>query len=219
MKILVCNSKNWFQLTSEVCTSFRVTELVRKEDLTLEFVEKLQPNYIFFPHWNWVIPKEIHEQNECIVFHTAPLPYGRGGSPIQNLIIDGYTSSPVCAIKVTNELDAGPIYSSQVVSLEGDLTSIFLRVSKAINSLITDIINNKPMPMPQRGEPHKYMRLQQSANEIPKGMCLKELYDRVRMVDHPDYPKAYIMHGDLKLEFHNASFDGNSLEMTCKIKK
>ena len=49
-----------------------------------------------------------------IVFHTAPLPYGRGGSPIQNLIVRGHISpAPVCALKMVSGLDEGPIYDKQ----------------------------------------------------------------------------------------------------------
>lgn len=219
MKLLVCNSKNWFQLSTKIYDDHEVIEVGRKEELNPELIKRFQPDYIFFAHWNWIVSKEIHENSECVVFHTAPLPYGRGGSPIQNLIIDGFTSSPVCAIKMMNECDAGPIYATQEVSLDGGLYSIFSGINEAINVLIMDIIINKPIPVPQKGKPHVYQRLTESDNEIPKGMSLKQIYDRVRMVDHPDYPNAFIIHGDSKFEFYSASLNGKSLDVKCKIKK
>jgi len=219
MRLLVCNSKNWFKLNAEISKHHYVKELFRKEDLTPELIDELRPDYIFFVHWNWVVGKEIHENNECVVFHTAPLPYGRGGSPIQNLIMQGFDSSPVCAIKMTSELDAGPIYSSLDVGLDGSLSSIFSRINEAINALIIEIITNKPLPIPQSGELHVFKRLTENDNEIPERLSLKEIFDRVRMVDHPDYPNAFIKFGDLKLEFSNASLENASLELTCKIKK
>ena len=45
------------------------------------------------------------EKSFNIVYNTASLPYGRGGSPITNLIINGCESSPVCAIAMTKELE------------------------------------------------------------------------------------------------------------------
>ncbi len=33
------------------------------------------------------MPREIFENWACVVFHMTDLPYGRGGSPLQNLIV------------------------------------------------------------------------------------------------------------------------------------
>lgn len=219
MRILICNSKKWFELNAEISTNHLVNEISCKEDLNTTLLEELQPDIIFFTHWNWIVESEIHENFECIVFHTAPLPYGRGGSPIQNLIIEGFKSSPVCAIRMTSDLDAGPIYSSFNVSLQGDLSSIFSRINGAINTLIFDIITNKPLPTPQIGKPHYFKRLTTSDNEIPLGLSLERIYDRVRMIDDPDYPNSFIIFGDSKIEFFNASLRNNSLELRCKITK
>ena len=38
------------------------------------------------------------------------LPFGRGGSPLQNLIVRGYKETMLSAIKCVGEVDAGPIY-------------------------------------------------------------------------------------------------------------
>ena len=32
-----------------------------KEDLNLDNLKSINPNYIFFPHWSYLIPKEIFE--------------------------------------------------------------------------------------------------------------------------------------------------------------
>ena len=147
------------------------------------------------------------------------MPYGRGGSPIQNLILNGYEFTPVCALKMISELDAGPIYGQINISLEGKLESIFKRINEAINKLIIKIIKNQIIPLPQEGEPHFFKRLTEKNNEIPKEISLGEIFDRVRMLDHEDYPNAYIVYGDNKLEFYNASLNNEYLELRCKIKK
>lgn len=219
MRLLVCNSRSWFSLTNEIRQSNTVRFINRKEELSLELIDEFNPDYIFFPHWNWFVEKDIQQNNKCVVFHTAPLPYGRGGSPIQNLIINGYHTSPVCAISMTSELDAGPIYSSLDVSLDGSLDLIFSRINDAINILIAQIISENPLPRPQVGKPYVFKRLTASDNEIDMGLSIKDIYNRIRMVDHPDYPNAFITLGDLKLEFSNGTFIDDSLEVTCKISK
>tara|TARA_B110000003_G_C16645388_1_gene531797 strand:- start:1930 stop:2595 length:666 start_codon:yes stop_codon:yes gene_type:complete len=219
MRLLVCSSRNWFKLNGEISKNNIVKFITGDEELTLDSVDQFKPDYILFPHWNWIVKKDIHENYDCIVFHTAPLPYGRGGSPIQNLIMEGFQTSPVCAIKMTDKLDAGPIYSSSNISLEGNLDSIFLRINDTVNKLIAKIISENPQPMAQVGEPHIFKRLTQSNNEIAVGLDLDKIYDHIRMVDHVDYQNAFIMYGDIKIEFENASHDGNTIEATCRITK
>ena len=219
MRILICNSKNWFSLEEEIHLSHNVKEIFKKENLTKEFVEDFQPDLIFFVHWNWIVDKDIHGNFECVVFHTAPLPHGRGGSPIQNLILDGHNSAPVCALKMVSELDAGPVYCAEEVTLSGDLSAILSKISAAINKLILDIIVNKPKPKAQEGLPHVYKSLVEADNEIPMDLSLDEIYDRVRMLDHEDYPNAFIHYGKTKLEFSNAVLNEQSLLLKCKITK
>lgn len=66
----------------------------------------------------------------CICLHPSPLPRYRGGSPIQNQIINGEVESAVTYFKMNNEIDAGPIIWQQNFSLDGDLKDVFSRISE-----------------------------------------------------------------------------------------
>jgi methionyl-tRNA formyltransferase len=57
------------------------------------------------------------------------LPYGRGGSPLQNLIDLGHKDTFVSALKMTEELDAGAIYLKKPLSLEGLAEEIYMMVT------------------------------------------------------------------------------------------
>ena len=141
---LVASSKNWF-FNYEKSTEYKqlnIYNISDKSDLNIKNLSEINPKYIFFPHWNWKVEEEIYKRYECIVFHTAPLPYGRGGSPIQNLIVNNYEASPVCALKIIEELDAGPIYSQIEVSLDGKIDEIFERIAGVIERLILLSINS-----------------------------------------------------------------------------
>ena len=43
------------------------------------------------------------------MLHPSSLPQYRGGSPIQNQIIDGIKESEVCIFKMEKEIDSGQI--------------------------------------------------------------------------------------------------------------
>jgi methionyl-tRNA formyltransferase len=81
-----------------------------KKDLNRDHLNSINPVHIYFPHWSHIIPKDIYNNYECIIFHMTDLPYGRGGSPLQNLIIRGHKKTIISAIKCVEEIDAGPVY-------------------------------------------------------------------------------------------------------------
>lgn len=216
---VVASSKTWFRNLpkSLAYKSLNIIEISAKEQLNLDFLEQINPRYIFFPHWNWKVDSEIYNSYECIAFHTAPLPYGRGGSPIQNLIVRGVKNSPVCALRMTEILDGGPIYDSIKVSLDGTILEIFSRIAICVEKLILNICQNNVKPKEQIGEITLFKRLTYEENELKSQYSLNELFDRIRMVDGLDYPRAYIKFGKYKLEFTEAHLRSNQLFATIKI--
>jgi len=178
-----------------------------KEDFNLETLEKFKPNKIFIPHWSHIIPKGIYEQYECIVFHMTDLPYGRGGSPLQNLIIRGHKSTKISALRVEQGLDTGNIYLKEPLDLSGTATEIFLRASEIIGKMIFDIIKNKSIAIPQVGEVVEFKRRKREEGNFTNIIDLDKIYDYIRMLDCDGYPKAFIETDTMKFEFDNASFD------------
>ena len=75
----------------------------REKLLSSRYIEKLRPSKIFVLHWNKMIPSKIYQKFETIIFHMTDVPFGRGGSPLQNLIIRGYKISKLSAIKCTKK--------------------------------------------------------------------------------------------------------------------
>ena len=219
MKIVICNSKNWFNLDANNESSFSINIIKHKKDLTKDFLDSISPDYIFFVHWSFIVPSEIYSNFECIVFHTAPLPYGRGGTPIQNLILERFKTAPVCALRMIGELDSGPIYEKREISLDGSLSDIFSRLNYAINILIRNISRGNIVPSEQVGKPHVFKKLTKENNELPSNISLLQLYDRIRMLDHEDYPNPFLISGDLKFEFFNAEPDDDAITVKCRISK
>ena len=217
MKLIIASSKKWFKIDKKLYKQHEVMEITKSSELTKANIDNYCPNFIFFPHWSWAVPESIYLHNRCILFHTAPLPYGRGGSPIQNLILNGYTKAPVCALEMEAELDAGNILGKFDIDLNGKLSDIFTRMNMAINILIKEIITSYPKPSPQKGEVVKFKRLKEADNEIPKELSINQIFDRIRMLDDDEYPNAFMIKDNYKIEFFNAEKSGETLNCMAKI--
>ena len=106
------------------------------------------------------IADDLLERHRFINVHCAPLPYGRGGGPIENLIRLGHVSTVLTAHQMTTEMDAGPIYGvAGPVSLDGNKTDIQARFIQPVAHLMRWILETEPEPVPQVGEVMRFSRL------------------------------------------------------------
>ncbi len=227
MNILICTIKSWNitkanDFIKKYSSDHKVMLITEKDELSETFLSKYAPDYIFFPHWSYIIPAEIHEKYNCVVFHMTDLPFGRGGSPLQNLISRGIYHTKISAIKVSNGLDTGPIYLKRDLDLSfGSATDIFTRASDIIfNDMIPYIIQNTPEPVPQEGEPTTFRRRTPSESELQSNFSLVKIYDYIRMLDGEGYPNAYLKFGNTKLVFRDARInEDNNVTATVEFIK
>ena len=147
------------------------------------------------------------------------LPYGRGGSPLQNLIINGHKQTKISAIKVTDGIDEGPIYLKKKLDLSGSAREIFSRSSNIIFQMICMIIDKNIIPVPQKGESTIFKRRNPEQSDISKLDDLNIIYDYIRMLDCDGYPNAYIGLNGVRYEFSNVKNYKNSLEANVRIIK
>ena len=221
-KILFVSSKKWFFLNKDIkklTKKKNIYKIIDKKKLNLKNISKINPTKIFFPHWSYKVPNKILKNFECICFHTAPLPYGRGGSPIQNLIIRKFKKAPVCAIKMTNKIDSGPIYLKKNISLNGSLNEIFERISDDVLFMITKIIKNKIIPKHQSGKPLYFKRINEKESLINQFEKLNGVYDKIRMLDSEEYPNAYFKFGNTIIKLQGAKNKRNYILCNAKIFK
>jgi methionyl-tRNA formyltransferase len=189
------------------------------DELTPELLEKFAPRYVFFPHWSWRVPAEVIQRVECICFHMADVPYGRGGSPLQNLIVRGHKETKMTALRMVEELDAGPVYLKRPLSLAGRAEEIFERAADLVYEMIGEIVTRNPVPVPQHGEAVVFNRRTPNESALPQDGSPSALFDFIRMLDAPTYPKAFIDHGQWRIEFDHARAERDSLEARVVIRK
>lgn len=220
MSIIIVSNKEWHRkYINEIATRTNkdVIYIDNKECITYDYLNKLQPEWVFFPHWSYIIPAEVYENMNCVIFHMTDLPFGRGGSPLQNLIARGIYETKLSALKCTAQLDAGDIYIKQPLSLWGTAEEIYLRAAELTKEMIIQIVKEKPQLYKQQGEPVVFRRRKPSEGDVGELESLAEIFDYIRMLDADTYPPAFLDKNNLHIEFTRASLKDGHILADAKI--
>ena len=168
-------------------------------------------DFIFLFRWPHIVSSELVNSTRAkwVVFHTSELPRGRGGSPLQNQILEGKFLSRVNALELSDVVDAGRIYASQDVSLQGTADDIWLAIAQAAAKLAQRVVHGA-LPYEQLGEVTRYKR--RKNNHLPSEGTPAEIHRFVQMLDGEGYPGAHVDYGNLRITFSRSSFrDGRIL--------
>lgn len=220
VSIIIVSNKEWHRkYVKEIATRTNkdVIYINNKECITYDYLHTLQPEWVFFPHWSYIIPAEVYANMNCVIFHMTDLPFGRGGSPLQNLIARGIYETKLSALKCTAQLDAGDIYIKQPLSLWGTAEEIYFRAAELTKEMIIQIVKEKPQLHKQQGEPVVFRRRKPSEGDIGKLKSLSEVFDYIRMLDADTYPPAFLDKNNLHIEFTRASLKDGHILADAKI--
>lgn len=198
-------------------TGYRFELIVDPKQLSADVLAALAPRYVFFPHWSHRIDPAVYNAFECIVFHMTDLPFGRGGSPLQNLIVRGIYETKISALRCVASMDAGPIYLKRPLNLHGAAEEIFLRAAKVMEDMIVEILDTAPVPVAQTGEPTVFKRRTPEQGNLADTRTLQEAFDLIRMLDAQGYPHAYVDVGPFRLEFTRASLKTGQVTADVRI--
>lgn len=160
------------------------------------------PDLILFYGWSWIVGERLINKFYCIMLHPAPLPKYRGGSPIQNQIINGEKNSAVTLFLMDNGMDTGPILKQEEFKLNGNLSEIFERICNIGYKLTIELFNEGLKPLEQNHSiATTFKRRSPSQSEITleelQTKSSEYLYNKIRMLQNP-YPNAYIKTSDGK---------------------
>ncbi|MBZ7951671.1 methionyl-tRNA formyltransferase [Campylobacter sp. LH-2024] len=225
MNIIIATLKKWdiyhFQKICSLFPQINFILISNEKQLNSDFISLINPRYIFFTHWSFIIPKTIYQNYECVIFHMSDLPYGRGGSPLQNLILQKNKTTKISAIKANSELDGGDVYLKYNLNISRkNAKKIYKNASKIIFfKMIPYIFKNNPKPIPQSGKISIFKRRtpEQSNLICLNNPNLEKIFDFIRMLDAPSYPKAFLKFENIKIEFKNVKNKKNQLIGRFKI--
>ena len=208
MKIACVGYRDWAisiyeQLEKELQYEFLIFR--SKNEFNKTQLISFKPDMILFYGWSWIIESDLIENYKCIMLHPSPLPKYRGGSPIQNQIINNEQKSAVTLFIMDSGIDTGPIIAQKEYSLKGNLNQILNRIKKIGFLLTKMIINDGLNPIPQDDSLSTYYnRRKPEESEISVEEIINEsseyLYNKIRMLQDP-YPNAYIRTKDGKKLF------------------
>lgn len=173
-----------------------------KEEFDADQLKAFQPDLILWYGWSWIIDDCFVNDYNSVMLHPTALPKYRGGSPIQNQIINGEKVGAISLFKMNEELDKGDLYQQLPMSLEGSLDDIFQRISNLGFAVSCNIIEGNYTLTPQDHSKSSYFkRRTPEQSEITLEELQNEssqyLYNKVRMLADP-YPNAFIRTADGK---------------------
>jgi methionyl-tRNA formyltransferase len=211
------SSEFWSNLSK---SGIREEDCISSPGRLEQLSQELDPgSRVFFPHWSWIIPEEVHTRLECIMFHMTDLPMGRGGSPLQNMILLGMDRTVISAFRCEEGLDTGEVYSKVPLSLEGPAHEILSRADAAISHQILNIFNSEIKPTPQIGTPTYFSRRKPSQSRLSESLTLRQAYDLIRALDAPGYRPANFELGDLTFFFSDADIIEGEIRATVSIRQ
>ena len=221
--ILICSphsrNSNLVETIQQKIPNINIMYISSHKELMSVDLVKFSPNWIFFPHWSWKVPSEIFSSYNCVIFHMTDLPFGRGGTPLQNLIIRGIRNTKICALKCEEGIDTGPVYCRKPLVLNGTAEEILTRANLCIEEMIVEIVLTNPEAIPQDGEIVLFERRTPQQSNIENLNTLSEVYDHIRMLDAKGYPAAYLSTPRHNYSFTNVQHDGDELVATVRISK
>lgn len=168
----------------------------KKDDFDASKLKDFRPDLILWYGWSWIVEDVFVNNHESVMLHPSPLPKYRGGSPIQNQIINGEKTGAVTLFRMNEGLDKGDIYQQLTMSLSGTLDDIFRRISDLGLAATCDIINNNyTLKTQEESKSTYYKRKSPKDSEITieelKTQSAEYLYNKIRMLNDP-YPNAFI---------------------------
>ena len=198
MKICCVGYRDWaLKIYDYLDSDGYDTYIIRNKDEYNESkIRKYNPDYILFYGWSNIINSQLINDFKCIMLHPSSLPKYRGGSPIQNQIINGEKDSSITLFIMDDGIDTGDIIAQKFLSLKGNLNEIFSRMTKTGLELTLSVLEDGYILRRQdESKATYYKRRKPGMSEItPEELSNRDgeyLYNKIRMLQDP-YPNAFI---------------------------
>ena len=167
MKYIIITKKLWQKFNYKNLDK----RFIVQNTIDSKLIKKIKPKIIFFIHWSKLIPSSIYKKYLCIQFHTSDLPKFRGGSPIQNQIINNIKNTKITAFKINSIIDSGEICLKKNIELSGSAQKIYIDIEKKVIQMIHQIIKKKKLKFTKqygKGSYYKRRRPEDSKMNLDK---------------------------------------------------
>ena len=153
-----------------------------------------------------IIPQSVLDYFSCgvINIHPSLLPKYRGPSPIEQTILDGQEKTGVSIIKLTKEMDSGPIYQQAEIELVGketknELAQKLLKLgSNLVEKTLVSITAGNVKSTSQDGTNTSFTHfIKKSDGQIRPGCSYNELDKHIRAMF--GWPGSFIVWNNLTI--------------------
>jgi len=108
----------------------------------IKFLKDLKPDLFIVISYGQILSQEVLAIPKifCINIHASLLPKCRGAAPINWAIVNGEKDTGITIIKMTEEMDAGPIILQKIININDSDTVVTLqdKLSKVAAELLID---------------------------------------------------------------------------------
>ncbi len=195
-----------------------------------EKLKKLDPDIFVVVAYGKILPKEIIElpKYKTINVHASLLPEYRGAAPIQRAIMEGKKKTGVCIMEITEQLDAGDIYSCVEIPIleEDDIITVHNKLAKAGADLLIEVLDKiekgEITKTPQEDSKATYAKpIKKEEGKIDWNRPARDIFNQIRALKV--WPKAFTNFRDkqikiLEAEVLDESSTGNPGEIVQIIK-
>ncbi len=103
----------------EAGIAVRTTGDLRNDEMT-EYLQSFKPDFFVVVAFGKIFPGRILgiPSRECINVHASLLPAYRGASPVNMAVVGGDSFTGVSTIRMTEKLDAGPVFMQDVEPID-----------------------------------------------------------------------------------------------------
>jgi methionyl-tRNA formyltransferase len=193
---LYCGYRDWALKAYDELKKYNFDLCTSQEQL--EKLDLRKYEFVLLAGWSWIIPDELLKKAKIYGVHPSDLPDYRGGSPLQNQIIDGITRTKCSLFEIAPGIDKGGILAKVPISLEGSMSDIFNELTRCTIELGTQLAKTYPkITITKQGEGKTLKRRKPNESKLEPELFKKDLlkaYNIIRALGDP-YPNAYIEDG------------------------
>lgn len=139
--------------------------------------------------------KKLELNKHNLVVHESDLPRGKGWSPLTWQILEGKNQIPVSLFEAVESIDAGKLYSQEIISLKGTelLPEIKHKQGLITQKLILNFIRNYPnfRADEQKGESTFYSKRSPEDSRLDPHKTIADQFNLLRVCDNERYPAYF----------------------------
>ena len=173
-----------------------------------------------------IIPQSIIDlfHPGIINIHPSLLPLYRGPSPIETAIVNGDMRTGVSIMKLTAEMDAGPVYAQEPYELDGTETApeLYETLSalggRMLVETLPSIIEGNLLPTPQQNTPI-YCYLLKKEDGVLRANKLTAIQAERKVRAYLEYPKTRVEIADhfvIATKAHVVEVEESPIDVTFK---